>query len=87
MENQTIGLVITAAGRTGVLHQLTGVIQPVVRENLVFRKVGYLVGRGTVKRLLPDVKNAVATVKVSQGLAIRCPANDLIVREGKGKDL
>jgi energy-converting hydrogenase B subunit Q len=26
MENQTIGLVITAAGRTGVLHQLTGVI-------------------------------------------------------------
>ena len=26
MENQTIGLVIAAAGRTGVLHQLTGVI-------------------------------------------------------------
>ena len=26
MENETIGLVVRAAGRTGVLHQLTGVI-------------------------------------------------------------
>ena len=26
MDNETIGLVIRAAGRTGVLHQLTGVI-------------------------------------------------------------
>ena len=83
MENQTIGLVVHAVGRTGVLHQLTGVIarhegditSVEILSNLPEEARTYfeMVLPGTVEPLIDDLKKlpivrAVEPVKTLQAV-------------------
>src|ERR1700704_4132879 len=63
------------------------IIQPVVVVDQIFGEVGKLDGCRAVQGLLPNVVYAVVLCQERQGVAIRSPANNLVVRIWQRKGL